>query len=416
MDVARPDLGQRKRRRQRVALILIGLALLTAAISVAALGARAPTLDRADAAIEVVRRGEFTRAVRGPGKLVPSQTRWVVARTDATVERVLIRPGMTVKADSALLELSNPDVQDRLLAAQSAYVSAASEHAALRARMQASLLEVESSLAQFEGQFESARVQEEASRLGHEKGVLSLVQYKQTSIEMRQLGNRVRIERQRAAQSKHNMQAQVAASQVRLDQLARTRDLRQLEADALRVKAGLDGVVQQIGVEEGQRVAAGVNLARVARPSTLMAELKVAESQAAELAPGQPATIEIGRARTQGKVRRVNPVVEKGTILVEVELTGALPANARSEQSVEGIIATDRLTDTLFVARPVNAIPDSDATVFRMTDSASAERVAVRFGKDSVNQIQILSGLKEGDKVIVSDISALDQATRVSIE
>lgn len=416
MDVARPELGQRKRRRQRMALIVAAAVLLTIAISVASLGATAPALSRADALIETVQRGEFLRAVRGPGKLVPSQARWVIARTDATVERVLVQPGMAVKSDTSILELSNPDVQDRMLAAEAAYAAADADHTALQAQMQADVLEIESSLAEIKGRFESAQVLEEASRLGYEKGVLSAVQYKQTSIELQQLRSRMRIEAQRAAQSKLNMRAQVAASQARLNQLVRTRELRQLEADALQVKAGLDGVVQQINVEEGQRVNAGINLARVARPSTLMAELRISESQAADLRPGQPATIEIGRSQAQGKVRRINPVVEKGTILVEVEFLGTLPGGARTEQSVDGTIVTDQLPDALFLARPVNSTPESDATVFRLSGPDTAERVSVHFGKDSVSQIQVLRGLKEGDKVIVSDMSGFDQAAEVSIE
>lgn len=385
-------------------------------ISVASLGAATPSLDRGDVLIETVRRGEFVRAVRGPGKLVPSHSRWVIARSDAIVERILVQPGMPVKAGAAILELSNPDVQDRLLAAETAFAAATADHSALHAQMTASLLEIESSLADVKGRYLALQVEEEASRLGLEKGVLSAVQYKQIAIQTRQLRDRTRIEEKRAAQAAINLRAQVAASQARLDQLARTRDLRRLEAEALQVKAGLDGVVQQISVEEGQRVSAGINLARVARPSTLMAELRIVESQASDLSPGQQAVIEIGRTPVEGKVRRVNPMVEKGTILVEVELLGALPNGARTEQSVDGSIINDRLPDALFLGRPVNALPESEATVFRLSGTQKAERVSVRFGKDSVNQIQVLGGLKEGDQVIVSDMSAYGQAAEVSIE
>lgn len=416
MDVVRPELVQRKRRRQRVTWFAVAGAALVVVISVTALSAKTPTVDQSDALIETVQRGEFVRAVRGPGRLVPSESRWVIARTDAIVERITLRPGMTVTPNTVILEMSNPDVQDRLLAAEAAYSAAKADHAALHAQMSTSLLDVESSLAEVRGKFSAAKVEEEASRLAFEKGVLSAVQYRQTAIELQQLSERVHIERQRTEQARLNMRAQVDASQARLNQLARTRELRQLEADALRVKAGIDGVVQQISVEEGQRVSAGISLARVARPSTLMAELKIAESQSSDLAVGQGASIEIGRSKVAGTVRRVNPVVEKGTLLVEVELKAPLPAGARTEQSVDGSITTDRIADALFVVRPVNAMPDSDGTVFRISPDGDAHRVPVRFGKDSVNQIQVMRGVQQGDRIIVSDMSNYEKAEQVSVE
>lgn len=416
MDVVRPELARKKRLRQRITWMAIALAAVGAVASVVSLGAATPSLDRSDVLIETVRRGEFVRMVRGPGKLVPSHSRWVIARTDAIVERIRVQPGMPVKAGTTILELSNPDVQDRLLAAEAAFAAATADHAALRAQMTASQLEIESSLADVKGRYLALQVEEEASRLGLEKGVLSAVHYKQIAIQTQQLRERTRIEDKRAAQAALNMRAQVASSQARLDQLARTRDLRRVETEALEVKAGLDGVVQQVSVEEGQRVNAGINLARVARPSTLMAELRIAESQASEIIAGQQAVVEIGRARVRANVRRVNPMVEKGTILVEVALLGALPEGARTEQSVDGSIIIDSLPNALFVGRPVNAQPGSQIAVFRLSGTENAERVSVRFGKDSANQIQVLSGLKEGDRIIVSDMGAYSQAAEVSID
>lgn len=416
MDVARPELKQRKRRRQQITVGSIAAGLLVLSISVLSLDSTTPTLSRTDIVDDVVRRGEFLRTARGPGKLVPSQTRWVVARTGASVERILVHPGAIVGAGTAILELSNAEVQDGLLASEASYAAAKADHQAKQAQMRVDLLLLQSSLVTANGEFEVAQVQEEASRLGFEQGVLSAVHYKQVDIEWRQARSRMQIAEQLVVESARNSQAQIKASQSRLDQLARIRESRQLDADALTVKAGTDGEVQQITIEEGQRVEAGANLARIASPDSLMAVLRIAESQAADLIAGQSASIKIGGERLKGKVRRVNPMVDKGTILVEVELLDTLPAGTRSDQSIDGTIVIDRLPDTLYVARPVNSSSESEGTAFRLSGPRKAERVPVLFGKGSTGDIQILRGLKEGDHVIVSDMSNFDQANEVTIE
>lgn len=416
MDVVRPEL---KRRKQRRRWIMVGVAiafLVALTIAVFALGPTIPTLERDNVLIDTVERGELLRAVRGPGNLVPREIRWITAETDARVERILIRPGATVSADSVILELSNPNVEDVLLAAQSAYVAAESDHIAKRTQLRSDLLQVQSSLAQITSDYESAIVQEEAERIGVEKGVIPLVQHKKSSIAVVQLRNRLRIEQQRVAESQANINAQLAASEVRLEQLANTRQLRQGEADALKVRAGLDGVLQLVPVEEGQRVSSGANLARVARPSALMAELRIAETQAKDLAIGQSASVDTRNGFVDGKVLRIYPGVENGTVQVDVELLGKLPAGARADLSVDGNIEIERLPDVLYVGRPINAQGDTDATVFRLAPSGLAERMAVKFGKDSVNAIQIREGLQAGDRVVLSDMSAYDGYSKVRIE
>lgn len=416
MDIERPDLKKRKQVRQRALVVAAAMILIALLFSALVFGTSAPEIKQSDILTDVVKRGEFVSAVRGPGKLVPSQSRWVVARTEANVEKVLLQPGATVTANSVILELSNPEVQDKLLAAKAALSAAEADHRALVSSTMTELLELQSEQAAIKGDFESARVEEEASRAGYEKGVIAAVRYKQTVIEVQQLKVRVEIAEKRVAQSKANMQAQTAASRTRLVQLASTQQQRQLEADALQIKAGLDGVVQKIEVEEGQRVTSGFNLARVVRPSTLIAELRIPESQASDLSVGQATTIEIGRSTVSGKVRRFNPVVEKGAILVEVDLVAPLPSGVRSEQSVDGTIFIERLQDTLYVGRPVNSSSQSETTVFRLVGTDTAERVPVRFGKDSISSIQVLSGLREGDKVILSDMSKYDKDNEVTIE
>ncbi|MGH8083761.1 MAG: efflux RND transporter periplasmic adaptor subunit [Lysobacter sp.] len=416
MDIARPDLKRRKQLRRRILTGFTAVTLAGATIGAIALTSSAPTVQASDVLIDTVQRGRFSRKVRGPGTLVPGQMRWVIARTDASVERLLVRPGASVKADSPIIELSNPEVQERLLAASAAFAAAAGDHDALQADLQSDLLERQLELAAIAGEHAAAEVEEEASRRALESGVLAEVQYRKAAIALQQSTKRVRIAEQRVLQARTSIQAQLRASRARLDQLASTRALRQLEADALRITAGIDGVVQQIGAEEGQRVTSGSNLARIAGEGALIAELRIPETQAADLAVGQATTIGIGRSRVPGRVRRINPVVEQGTILVEVDLTGPLPDGARPGQSVDGSVLTEQLADVLYTGRPVNASPQSESSIFKLVAPGTAQRAPVRFGKDSVNQIQVVDGLKEGDRVILSDMSEFDEFNEVSVE
>lgn len=416
MDVARPDLKQRRVKQRKMVLAAVTVCALGFVAAALWIGNARPNVDQADVLIDVVERGDFVRVVRGTGELVPSQMRWVIARNDASVERVLVRAGASVKADTLIIELTNPDVQDRLQTAELAFAAAEGDHRGLRSRLQSELLAQQSEHAEVVGELEAARVEEEASLRGLQRGVIAEVEYRKRQIALKQLQERVRIAEMRVEQSRSSMQSQIVASQARLDQLRGTKELRQQEANGLRIKAGLDGILQQIQVEEGQRVTAGQSLARVAREGSLVAELRVPEAQSADLKSGQEAEIELGRARIPGKVRRVDPAVENGAILVEVELAAALPDGARAEQSVEGSITVDRVADTLFVGRPVNAVPLASGHVFRMRDSNVAERVLVRYGKESVDEIEIEGGLEQGDRLILSDTSRFDQFDALTVD
>ncbi|MET0890411.1 MAG: HlyD family efflux transporter periplasmic adaptor subunit [Stenotrophomonas maltophilia] len=416
MDIARPEMKQRKHQRKRIVIGVSLLSFIAVVGGVVALTSSHPSVRRADIVIDTVRQGEFVRSVRGPGKLVSSQMRWVVAKTDASIERLLVRPGANVSADTDIIEMTNPEVMDRLLVATAEHAAAQGDHAALQARLQGELLQLKSELSSTEGERDSLQVEEQAARRALEKGVLAEVEYKKIAIKLRQYEQALGIARERVAQSASSIGSQLTASRARVQQLESTAQLRQAEADGLRVKAGMEGVVQQITVEEGQRVASGVNIARIARPGELIAELRIPESQAADLAAGQSATLEIGRTNVPGKVRRVNPAVEKGTILVEVDLAGALPSGTRAEQSVDGVITTDRIAGTLFVNRPVNIHPGSTNPIYRLSGNGAASRVEVRFGKDSVNEVQVLDGLKQGDQIVLSDMSEFSDSNEVSIQ
>lgn len=415
MDIARPELKQRKRRRQYTIAGVIALLAVAAGAGIAALGTAMPSVARSSVLIDTVKRGELLREVRGPGTLVPKEIRWIAAETSARVERILVKPGASVDADTILLELSNPEVEDQLLAAKAALTAAQSDLAAKRTDLRSRLLDQQSSLAQARTDYETARMQAESEKTVAEKGIIPAVQYRKSLVALEQLRFRVDIEQQRVAEFERNIVAQLAAEQARLDQLANTRDLRQRQADGLDVRAGIAGVLQRVPVEEGQQVAAGSNLARVARPGELMAELRIAETQAKDIVLDQPARIDTRNGIVAGKVLRVDPAVQNGTVQVDIELTGDLPPGARPDLSVDGTIEIERLADVMYVGRPAFGQADTDVRMFRLDADDNAERVPVRLGRSSVNLIEIRQGLEVGDRVVLSDSSAFEQHDRLKL-
>ncbi len=415
MDIARPELKQRKRRRQLILAGVVGAFVIAAGIGLAALGPAMPVVERSSVLVDTVQRGELLREVRGPGTLVPKEIRWIAAETSARVEHVLVKPGARVEADTVILQLSNPEVDDQLLAATAALTAAQSDLAAKRTDLRSRLLDQQSSLAQARTDYETARMQAESEKVVAEKGIIPAVQYRKSLVALEQLKFRVGIEEQRVAEFERNIAAQLAAEQARLDQLANTRDLRKRQADALAVRAGIGGILQSVPVEEGQQVAAGGNLARVARPGELMAELRIAETQAKDIVVDQPARIDTRNGVVAGKVLRVDPAVQNGSVQVDVELTGELPAGARPDLTVDGTIEIERLADVMHVGRPAFGQPDSEVRLFRVDADGVAQRVAVRLGRGSVNRIEIRDGLAVGDRVVLSDTSAWDQSDQLRL-
>ncbi|MBN8727558.1 MAG: HlyD family efflux transporter periplasmic adaptor subunit [Xanthomonadales bacterium] len=417
MDIARPELKLRKRRRRLIFGAVAALLVGAAGIGLARLGPALPSVERSSVLVDTVKRGELLREVRGPGTLVPREIRWIAAETAARVERIVAKPGAAVQADTIILELSNPELEDQLLAARSAVTAAESDLAAKRTELASRLLDEKSALAAANADYTIASMQAEAEAPLADKGIIPRVQYRKTQISAEQLKSRVGIEQQRVAGFQANIAAQLAAEKARLDQLANTRELRQRQVDALKVRAGIAGVLQQVPVEEGQQVAAGANLARVARPGDLMAELRIAETQAKDVSLGQATRIDTRNGIVEGRVLRVDPAVQNGSVQVDVELTGALPAGARPDLSVDGTIELERLPDVLYTGRPAFGQPDSEVRLFRVDpESGIATRVPVRLGKSSVNQIEIVQGLAAGERVILSDTSAWDQYDRIRLK
>ena len=417
MDIARPELKQRKRRRQYLIGAGVVALILVAVAGLSALGPAIPSIERSSVLVDAVKRGELLREVRGPGTLVPKEIRWIAAETAAHVEHIVIKPGAIVKPDTVILELANPEVDDQLLAAKTAVTAAQSDLAAKRTDLNSKLLDEQSQHAQAKSDYETARMQAEAEKPVAEKGVIPGVKYKKSLVVLEQARNRMTLEEQRVVEFRRNIDSQLAAEKARLDQLVATRELRQRQADALHVRAGIEGILQQVPVEEGQQVAAGVNLARVARPGELMAELRIAETQAKDVALGQPVKVDTRNGIIEGKVLRVDPAVQNGTVQVDVDLEGKLPSGARPDLSVDGTVEIERLPDVLYVGRPAFGQSDSEVRLFRLDGTSDvASRVPVQLGKSSVNLIEIVKGLNVGDKVILSDTSAFDQNDRVRLK
>jgi HlyD family secretion protein len=417
MDISRPDLKIARKRKQRWLIAGAIVIATVAAIALARLEPAAPEVARASVWIDVVKRGEMLREVRGPGTLVPKEIRWIAAETNARVERVLIKAGATVTPESVILQLSNPEIIDQHLAAQAALKAAEADLTARQVELQNQLLDLSSSIATIEADYEVASMRAEAERELNTKGIVSALTYKQTEATAKQLRIRLGIERERQAKFRQNIDAQIAAEGARLEQLRNTLSLRQRQAEALAVKAGIGGVLQQVPVEEGQQVLAGVNLARVARPDVLMAELRIPETQAKDVALAQQVRIDTRNGIVNGTVTRIDPAVINGSVQVDVDLVGALPVGARPDLSIDGTIEIERLSDVLYVGRPAFGQPESQATLFKLDDNSdAARRTVVALGRASVSVIEVRSGLKLGDRVVLSDTSQWDQHDRIQLE
>jgi HlyD family secretion protein len=416
MDIRRDDLKLKKRRRQYVIGAMIAVALLGATLGIARLKPAAPQVERSSVWLDTVKRGEMLREVRGPGTLVPKEIRWITAETAAHVERIVVKPGAEVKADTVILELSNPEVQEQLASARAAVAAARADNAAKKMSLENQLLDQKANFAQVRADYESARLEAEAKKDLAAKGVIPQIQYKQIELTADQRKVRLEIETERMGKFQQTVHAQVDADVARLGQLETTLALRQRQVDALKVRAGIAGVLQQVPVQEGQQVAAGTNLARVARPDVLRAELHIAETQAKDVLIGQAVKVDTRNGLVDGKVERIDPAVQNGTVQVDVDLEGDLPPGARPDLSVEGTIQIERLEDVVYVGRPAFGQPNSEVRLFKLNKSDGiAERVPVALGRSSVNLIEIKRGLAPGDQVVLSDTSAWDAYDRIRL-
>ena len=419
MDVARSSHVARNRRRWRWAAVA-GAVLTAAVVSVvlARLRPAAPAVDRSTVWIDTVRRGPMLRQVRGLGTLVPEDIRWIAARNDARVERIAVFPGARVEAETVLLILSNPELQQSALDADAAVTTAQARLVNLRAQLQGQSLERQAAFARSQGDRDTALAAVEVNERLSKDGLIAAVELKKSQISAKELTATCEIERQRVDFTRQAVEPQMAVAQGELDQARAQAVLRHSQLDALQVRAGMTGVLQQVPVEAGQRVAAGTNLARVADPSRLKAQVKIAETQAKDIQPGLPASVDTRNGVVAARVARVDPAVQAGTVLVDLSFDDAtpLPRGARPDLSVEGTVELERIDDTLVVGRPAFAQEEGTANLFRLSaDGAEATRTQVKLGRGSLNIVEVREGLQPGDRVILSDTSAYDNSERVRL-
>jgi HlyD family secretion protein len=416
MDIPRPENKRRKRIRQLAVGVGVLAVVALATVGLARLEPAAPSVARASVWVDTVREGEMLRQVRGPGTLVPREIRWIAAQTDGRVERIIVRPGAVVEPDTVLLELSNPDLLQQTEEARYALEAAKADFTETELNLRSQQLDQRASHAMARSEYESARLQAEAEKSLSEEGIVSALQYRRSELLAEQLKVRLDIETDRLEQFANSVEARLAAQSARLEQVRNAYHRRLEQVDSLSVKAGIGGVLQQVPVEEGQRVTLGANIARVARPEELMAELRIAETQARDVQIGQRVDVDTRNGVVEGRVVRIDPAVQAGTVRVDVDLVGELPRGARPDLSVDGTIELERLEHVVFTGRPAYGQPNSTVSLFKLNeDGRSAVRVPVELGRSSVNAIEIIQGLAPGEQVILSDTSSWDSHDRIRL-
>ena len=416
MDIARPDQTRRKRLRRIAFGVLAVAAVATITLGLSKLKPAAPGVDRATVWVDTVRRGPMVRDVRGQGTLVPEDIRWIPATTQGRVERLRLQPGTNVTASSVILDLSNPQLDQELQDAQLKLNAAEANLANLRVQSRNDALAQEAATASIEADYKKAALQVDANQQLHSKGLVPDITLRQSQLDAEQLKARYAIAQKQLASFAESTEARLAVQQSEVDQARAVLRLKQQQVDDLHVRAGFAGVLQLVPVEVGQQVAPGTNLARVADPSRLKAELKIPETQAKDIQPGQVASIDTRNGVVAGRVVRMDPSVQNGTVTVDVSMTDPLPKGARPDLSVDGTIELERLHDVLFVGRPAFGQDQSAVGLFRLQANGEATRVQVKLGATSVNAVEIRGGLNVGDQVILSDMSNWDAFERIRLQ
>jgi HlyD family secretion protein len=416
VDIVRPEL-KRKRHLLRIIYIAAGLVIVAlVTVGLSRLKAAAPTVDKNTVWTDTVTRGPMLREVRGIGTLVPETIRVIPAATDGRVERRLLLPGTPVSAKTVILELSNSELQQSVLDAGFQLKGAEAEYNNLKAQLDNQVMEQRSKAAGVRSEFHQAQLQQDANEQLYKQGLTSEIIWKTSQVKAEELAKQNEIAEKQVDTFAQSIEAQLAVQQARVDGQRALYGLKQHQLDQLHVRSGIDGVLQELAVEVGQQVAPGTILARVAQPAHLKAQLKIAETQANDIAIGQKALIDTHNGAIPGHVTRIDPSVQNGTVTVDAALDGMVPPGSRPDLSVEGTIEIERLVDVLSTGRPVHGEADSTVGLFRvMEDGDEAVRVRVKLGRTSVNKVEILQGLAAGDQVILSDMSAWDNFDRVRL-
>ena len=418
VDIQRPPSVARQKKIRR--LIYAGLAvvaIIVISVLLSRLRPADPTVERGTVWIGTVERGPMLRSVHGLGSLVPVEIRWIPAMTAGRVELILVYPGTPVEPDTVILELSNPAASQAALEAESQLKSAEARLTSLTAQLQNDLLAQQSTAAGVESDYKQARLQAEADAELAKENLISAIQAKVSMMKADALANRDAVEKKRLAQMTGSLKSQLAVQEEEVDRARALAALRHSEVAALKVRPGVKGMLQQVPVEVGAQVATGQNLARVANPLHLKAELKIGETQAKDVEIGQVAQVDTRNGLIAGKVSRIDPAAQGGQVTVDVALDGDLPKGARPDLQVDGTIELERLTDVLYVGRPAYGQENSVVGIFKLlADGQTAQRVKITLGRASVNTIEVKAGLNVGDQVVLSDMSAWDAFDRVRIK
>src|SRR5947209_837695 len=421
MDVKRP--AHKNRRRMRLAayatLCVLAVALITYGLS--RLKPAAPSVERGVIVTDTVKRGQMLLQVHGMGTLVPEEVRQIAAPVEGRVEQIFVKAGTEVSAGTVLVELGNPTIRQQAVDVEYQVKSAEADLNNLRARLDSDRMAQQAATAQVESEYNQAKIQLDTDEQLGKEGLVPLLTLRISRVRVQQLANRLEIEKKRVLTAKQSADAQVAAQQTHIEQLRAQLRLNQENVASLQVRAGTNGVLQEVTVVVGQQITPGTNIARVADPSSLKAALQIPETQIKDIALGQSATVDTrsgGGSVVQGRVQRIAPAARNGTVIVDVQLQGALPQGARPDLSVDGTIELARLDNVLYVGRPASGGgAQSNITLFKLdADGHTAVRVPVKLGRASVSTVEVLDGLREGDTVILSDTSQWDGVDRLRID
>jgi len=416
MDVARTD-SPRSRKQKFITRAAIAILLVAGGgVALSRQKPAAPPLARSQAWIDTVRRGTLHVQVQGSGVLTPEDVQWIAASTDGRIESVLVLPGTAVEADTVVVEIQNPELQQAAVDAELQLRAAEADLHHHTNQVESALLTQEAATASARADYEEARLRAAADDELAKAGLISPLTLKFSQGREAQLHVRVDVEDKRLRLARESKSTDIAATAARVDQLRALVELKRHQRDALHVRAGRAGVVQEVAVQTGQRVAAGAVLARIAAPLPLKAVIQVAEQQASQIVRGQKADVDTHNGIVSGVVSRLDPAVRNGSVTIDIALPRELPAGARPDLSVDATIDIAQIASALYVGRPVQADPNGNVTLFKLTsDGTSAVRTRVHTGHASFNAIEIKDGLAPGDHVILSDTSAFDKVDRISI-
>jgi HlyD family secretion protein len=415
VDIARTGFVELRKKKRMALAAAAAVAVTIVVFALSRLEPAVPTVERTTLWTDTVKRGTMIRDVRGSGRLVPEEIRWIAASTEGRVEAVKVEPGATVTADTVILDLANPQQLQAALDAELSRRAAEADLLSLEARLESQQLEQRATLGRTRSEYEQARLRADADEELSRQGLVADINRRISQKSAEELEKRAAFEELRLEALRSSNAAQIAAQRAAVAQFAALERLKKSQADSLQVRAGIDGVLQQVSVEVGQQVAPGTSLAKVVRPEKLKAELRIAETQARDVTVGLEARIDTRNGIVRGRVSRVDPAAQAGTVTVDVALVEALPRGARPDLTVDGTIEIERLESVLHVSRPVHAEDGATISLFRVGADGAARRTSVAIGRTSVGSAEVVRGLDEGDVVVLSDMSAWDDEDRIRL-